>query len=82
MARSLDAGAFAQHYCSYESDDKARIGERKLINSLKDDEKFEDPHFKADGTALYYDPLHPPKYGILQTWSIGREYPRWAPSRA
>ena len=64
MARSLDAGAFAQHYCSYESDDKARIGERKLINSLKDDEKFEDPHFKADGTSLYYDPLHPPQYGI------------------
>ena len=64
MARSLDAGAFAQHYCSYETDDKARIGERKLINTLKDDEKFEDPQFKADGTSLYYDPLHPPVYGI------------------
>ena len=64
MARSLDAGAFAQHYCSYETDDKARIGERKLVNTLKDDEKFEDPQFKADGTSLYYDPLHPPVYGI------------------
>ena len=82
MARSLDAGAFAQHYCSYESDDKARIGERKLISSLKDDEKFEDPHFKADGTALYTIRCIRRSTGYLQTWSIGREYPRWVVSRA
>ena len=82
MARSLDAGAFARHYVSYESDDKARIGERKLVNTLKDDEKFEDVHFKADGTALYYDPLHPLSMAYRRTVSIGREYRRWVVSRA
>lgn len=72
MARSLDVGAFPHLYHDYASDDAAKLGERKLLAPLAPGTKYEDAHFPADGTSLYYDPLHPPRYGIppaAVTWA-------------
>lgn len=48
---------------TYESDEEARLEERKLLGKLGRDELYCDPEFGACGRSLYLNEHQPPKYG-------------------